>query len=151
MTGIAQNWEEGLRCGPCGQEIPLGAPVLYGRHPECYQADCKAVPDDPVAAAYAALEAGGRISMPKKHLLALAQAACAAPVRRPDKGQRGIRVYGRMAGWSAARVQQGLTLQEVCGLWLDALETGRTPPVSHEHLRMVAEAAAGAREGEAVV
>lgn len=49
--------------------------------------------------------------------------------------------YGRLPGWSAARVEQGLALDEVAGMWLDALDTGRTPPVSHGHLRMIAEAA----------
>jgi hypothetical protein len=142
---LAQNFEADLTCAGCGDPIGVGDPVLYGHHPACRRESGPQAQDDPVAAALAALEAGGRIALPKSCLRALALAACSDPVRHPDRGLKGVRWYGRLPGWSAERVERGLTLREACGLWLDALDTGRTPPVSHDHLRMITRAAEAAR------
>lgn len=142
---ISQNWEAGTVCPECGQEIAVGADMLYGRHPGCARRGDTT--DDPVAAASAILEAGGRVALAKKHLRALALSAALnagfQPVRHPDRGQRGVRWYARIPGWTAKRVDDGLSTPEICGMWLDALDIGRTPPVSHDHLRAVL-AAAGA-------
>lgn len=141
---ISQNWESGLTCSGCGEEIPVGADMLYGRHLACARKPPE-VAEDPLDAARAVLEAGGRVALAKKHLRALAALACEGlgqpAVRRPDRGKRGLRWYARCPGWSAERVDAGLSTLEVAGLWLDILETGRTPPVSHEHLRMLLDAA----------
>jgi hypothetical protein len=118
--------------------------MLYGRHLECARR-APEVAEDPVEAAQAVLDAGGRVALSKKHLRALAVLACErsglAAVRHPDRGQRGQKWYARIPGWSVSRVENGLTLPEVAGLWLDALDIGRTPPVSHEHLRILLDAA----------
>jgi hypothetical protein len=145
---LGQNWEQGLACTVCEQEILLGDPVLYGRHPACVRRADQG-PDDPVEAAAAALDAGGRIALPKRQLRALALLACerlgAEPVRRPDRGLRGVRWYARITGWTVARVEAGLSAPEISGLFLDALDVGRTPPVSHDHLRTLIDAASSAR------
>jgi hypothetical protein len=143
---LSQSWEPGALCPGCGEEIAVGAQVLYGRHPGCARrANGSAA--DPVAAAQAALDAGGRVAIAKPALRALALLACeksgAEPVRRPDKGQRGVRWYARIPGWSYARVEAGLSVPEISGLFLDALDVGRTPPVSHEQLRALIEAVSG--------
>lgn len=141
---LGQNWESGYVCPGCEQEIAVGAPVLYGRHPGCARKP-SAGPDDPVEAAQAALAAGGRVALPKKSLRALALLACERlgtdPVRRPDRGLHGVRWYARTPGWTASRVEAGLSVPEIAGLFLDALDVGRTPPVSHPHLRALIEAA----------
>src|SRR6266568_3903771 len=125
-------------------EIGVGAPVLYGRHPGCAR-PASSGPDDPVEAAVAALQAGGRIALPKRQLRALALLACQRlgtdPVRRPDRGQHGVRWYARITGWTASRVESGLSAPEIAGLFLDALDVGRTPPISHPHLRALITAA----------
>lgn len=141
---LGQNWESGVICPGCEREIAVGAPILYGRHPQCAR-KAPDGPEDPVEAALAALHAGGRVALPKKHLRALALLACErsgqAPVRRPDRGLHGVRWYARTPGWTAARVEAGLSAPEVSGLFLDALDVGRTPPISHDHLRLLIEAA----------
>lgn len=143
---LSQNWEPGAICPGCGQEVAVGAQVLYGRHPQCARRSDGA-PADPVAAAQAALDAGGRVAIAKPALRALALLACeragTEPVRRPDRGQRGVRWYARIPGWSYARVEAGLSVAQVAGLFLDALDVGRTPPVSHEQLRALISAASG--------
>jgi hypothetical protein len=143
---LGQNWEQGLVCPACETEIGIGAPILYGRHPGCVR-KADSGPDDPVQAALAALAAGGRVALPKKQLRGLALLACArlgaSPVRRPDRGLHGVRWYARITGWTAARVEAGLSAPEVAGMFLDALDVGRTPPVSHDHLRTLIEAATG--------
>lgn len=141
---LGQNWEQGLLCPACEKEIDVGAPVLYGKHPQCARKNT-AGPEDPVEAAIAAIAAGGRVAISKKHLRALAIRACeragADPVRRPDRGMHGVRWYGRITGWTAARVDAGLSVPEVAGMFLDALDTGRTPPISHAHLKALIDAA----------
>jgi hypothetical protein len=145
---LGQNWEQGLICPACGTEIGVGAPVLYGKHPGC--ARKQASPDGPVAAARAAIAAGGRVAIGKSSLRALCLLACEKtgeqPVRRPDKGQHGVRWYARIPGWTAARVEAGLSMAEVCGMFLDCLDTGRTPPISHAHLQALIDAASEGAE-----
>jgi hypothetical protein len=142
---LSQNWEPGITCPGCEQEIAVGAQVLYGRHLECARSKAGNGPADPVEAAQAALDAGGRVAIAKTQLRGLAVLACerlgAEAVRRPDRGLRGVRWYARIPGWLATRVEAGLSVPEIAGLFLDALDTGRTPPVSHEQLRMLVEAA----------
>ena len=141
---ISQNWEHGLPCAACGNEIAVGAQMLYGKHIECASGSRNG-PDDPVEAAEAALAAGGRVAIPKAQLRALAVLACQQtgqlPVRRPDRGRTGVRWYARTAGWTADRVAAGLDVPHIAGLWLDVLDGGRTPPVSHPHLQALIEAA----------
>ena len=142
---LGQNWEPGVTCPGCGREIGVGAQVLYGRHLDCARSRSNGGPADPVQAAQAALDAGGRVAIAKPALRALALLACerlgAEPVRRPDRGRHGVRWYARISGWSVARVEAGLTVPEVSGLFLDALDHGRTPPVSHAHLKALLGAA----------
>lgn len=141
---LGQNWEAGLACPVCEHEIGVGEPILYGKHPGCARKVTSA-PEDPVQAAQAALDAGGRVAITKKSLRALSLRACerlgTEPVRRPDRGQRGVRWYARVPGWSMARVEGGLSVPEISGLFLDALDVGRTPPISHEHLKLLIGAA----------
>jgi hypothetical protein len=144
---LGQNWEPGVICPGCGQEIAVGEQVLYGRHVACARTRANGATADPVAAAQAALNAGGRVAIAKPALRALALLACektgAEPVRRPDKGLRGVRWYARIPGWTPARVEAGLDVPQISGMFLDALDVGRTPPVSHEHLKTLIEAASG--------
>lgn len=137
---LGQNWESGLACPVCETEIAVGDPILYGKHPGCAR-KAPSGPEDPVQAAEAALAAGGRVAISKKALRALCLRASSQPVRRPDRGVHGVRWYARIPGWSAARVEAGLSVAEVSGMFLDALDVGRTPPVSHEHLRALIGAA----------
>lgn len=141
---LGQNWESGLACPVCELEIAVGDPILYGKHPGCAR-KAPSGPEDPVQAGQAALDAGGRVAISKKALRALSLQACqqlgADPVRRPDRGQHGVRWYARIPGWSAARVEAGLDVPQISGMFLDALDVGRTPPVSHEHLRALIGAA----------
>jgi hypothetical protein len=137
---LGQNWEQGLLCPACEQEIAVGAPVLYGKHPACVRRVSNGE-QDPVQAAQAAIAAGGRVAIAKKHLRDLCLLACAEPVRRPDRGQHGVRWYARIPGWTAARVEAGLDVPHISGMFLDALDTGRTPPISHDHLRALIQAA----------
>ena len=144
---LSQNWEPGISCPGCGDEIAVGAQVLYGRHLACARVKAGSGQADPVQAAQAALDAGGRVAIAKTALRALSLLACeklgSAPVRRPDRGLRGVRWYARIPGWTAARVDAGLSVPEVAGMYLDCLDTGRTPPVSHEHLRALLGAVSG--------
>lgn len=146
---LSQNWEPGITCPSCGQEIPVGTQVLYGRHLACARSRANGGPEDPVQAAQAALDAGGRVAIAKPALRALALQACskagAEPVRRPDRGLHGVRWYARISGWSAQRVQEGLTVPEIAGLFLDCLDHGRTPPVSHDQLQALIDAASTAK------
>jgi hypothetical protein len=90
----------------CELEIAVGDPILYGKHPGCAR-KAPSGPEDPVQAGQAALDAGGRVAISKKALRALSLQACqqlgADPVRRPDRGQHGVRWYARIPGWSAGR------------------------------------------------
>lgn len=137
---LGQNWEQGMCCPACGTEIGVGDPILYGKHPGCARKAASG-PEDPVQAAQAALAVGGRVALPKKALRGLCLAASAEPVRRPDRGMHGVRWYARIPGWSVARVEAGLTAPQIAGMFLDALDVGRTPPISHEHLKALIEAA----------
>ena len=137
---LGQNWESGLACPVCENEIGVGEPILYGKHPRCARKASDS-PEDPVQAAEAALAAGGRVAISKKALRGLCLAATPEPVRRPDRGLHGVRWYARIPGWSVARVEAGLSAPEVAGMFLDALDVGRTPPISHEHLKALIGAA----------
>lgn len=141
---LGQNWEAGLACPVCEHEIGVGEPILYGKHPGCAR-KASSGPEDPVQAAEAALAAGGRVAITKKALRGLCLRACerlgTAPVRRPDRGMRGVRWYARIPGWTVARVEAGLDVPQIAGMFLDCLDNGRTPPVSHEHLKLLIGAA----------
>jgi hypothetical protein len=155
---IQTCWEEGILCDACGQPIPFGQEMLYGKHLHCAHAQAEehqGVSGDLAAAlamAQEKLAAGGRLALSSRTLRILIRSACAHgadPVRRPDAGSRGP-WYGRMHGWTSRRVERGLSLPEVLGLWLDYMDSGRIPPLSHNHLRMVLAAASpeGAASGE---
>jgi hypothetical protein len=158
MVMIQTCWEEGVLCDACGQPILFGQEMLYGKHLSCAHDQAEAhqgVSGDLAGAIETArqkLATGGRLALSSRTLRILVRAACAHgidPVRRPDARGRGP-WYGRMHGWSARRVERGLSLPEVLGLWLDYIDSGRVPPLSHNHLRMVMAAASpeGAASGE---
>lgn len=140
-------WETGLACPSCGEEIILGEEMLYGRHLSCAR---QAAEDKHKTArgrtalevAVAQLEAGGRIMLSRAQLRDLVNQACQsglpfAPVRRPDKALGPMHWYGRITGWSPARVAAGLSAPEVAGLWLDYMDVGRTPPVKNRDLSAI--------------
>jgi hypothetical protein len=129
--------ETGITCDECEGEFTLGAEYLYfyGRklHQGCASADAAARREggsDPVAYARDILASGARVVLGRAQLRALVALAVAQglePVRKPDTGRQ--QWYGRMAGWSAARVKGGLAASEVAGMWLDFLDAGRMPPL----------------------
>lgn len=137
-------WESGLTCdaSDCGGEIPMGAEYLYwyGRklHPRCAARDAASrrasaeEDQDTLAVAQRLLEARSRVILNRSQLRDLVTLASAQdgfePVRRPDTGTR-CQWYGRLSGWSAARVKAGLSGPEVAGMWLDFMEIGRMPPL----------------------
>lgn len=134
-------WEAGLTCdgGECGAEFVLGDEIIYWYghklHPACARRDADSRRN--AAGAGSALEAartilgsGARVVLTRgqlREILASAQAAGIEAVRRPDTGR--LQWYGRLPGWSAARVHAGLPAAEVAGMWSDFLEAGRMPPL----------------------
>jgi hypothetical protein len=57
------------------------------------------------------------------------------PVHKPDIHDRMHPWFGRIAGWSRARVCGGcMTPQEIVGFWLDHLDVGRKPPLRRDAL-----------------
>lgn len=142
---MATARETGITCDECGGEFTLGEEYVYyyGRklHQRCASAaaaEHRSEDDDPVATARALLDSGARIVLSRAQLRALVATAVAQglePVRRPDSGRH--RWYGRMAGWSAARVGAGLSASEAAGLWLDFLDAGRMPPLRRSDLSVI--------------
>jgi hypothetical protein len=141
---LAQNWDAGAACRSCAKEIPLGADMIYRQHVACAQAGALArrhaagEGDDVVETARRRLAAKGRIVLTSRQLRQLIELSGVVPVRRPDLGAGRVEWYGRLKGWTAERVDAGLTAPEVAGLWLDHLDIGRQPPIRHQDLdRMV--------------
>jgi hypothetical protein len=135
-------WESGLTCDgdDCGEEFVLGEEILfwYGRklHPRCASQDAASRREaagedgDVLVVASRQLGAASRVILTRRQLRDLITLACDAgvePVRKPDTGRQVW--YGRMPGWSSARVQAGLAASEVAGMWLDFLDVGRMPPL----------------------
>jgi hypothetical protein len=149
-------WEAGLTCdaAACGQEFVLGDEILYwyGRklHPRCASQDAAgrrtAAGEDGSVLVIACrlLSAGTRVILTRRQLRDLITLACQCgiePVRKPDTGRHVW--YGRMHGWSAARVQAGLSAAEAAGMWLDFLDVGRMPPLRQADLSVIVEAMEG--------
>lgn len=134
--------ETGITCDGCTAEFTLGEEYLYfyGRklHQECASADAAArrvTDNDPVTEARELLASGARVVLSRaqlRELIGVAVASGLEPVRRPDTGRQ--QWYGRMAGWSKARVHAGLAASEVAGMWQDFLDAGRVPPLRHADL-----------------
>lgn len=147
-TSVA--WESGLTCDGCSTEFTLGDEFVYsyGRklHPRCARSDADArreaaEEDDTMAVARRLLDSGARIVLTRRQLRQLAaffSQAGGEPVRKPDTGRQ--QWYGRLPGWSAARVRAGLPAAEVAGMWLDFLEAGRMPPLRQVDLAVIIEA-----------
>jgi hypothetical protein len=136
---MLQNiWEPGTLCKGCKKEFGLGQEAIYGRCLDCAQGRAQAanVAVDAVTVAREKLATPGRLTLTPRQLRELVKLADLTPVRKPDAGKRLV-PYGRMAGWSAARVEAGLCPQEVVGLWLDFLDVGKVPPVRHADLEKV--------------
>lgn len=137
-------WETGITCPGCSTEIMVGADMLYGQHLACARKAAEnrrkvAGSQETLSAAQLTLQAGGRIMLTRTQLRALVTLACQSdpeftPVRRPDKGHGPMQWYGRITGWSPARVAAGLSAPEAAGLWLDYMDVGRTPPISRRDL-----------------
>jgi hypothetical protein len=140
-------WEAGLTCEAedCGGEFRLGEEIIYwyGRrlHQACASADAASrrqssgEDGNVMEAARSLLESGARVILTRRQLrdlTALAVAAGIEPVRKPDSGRQAW--YGRMSGWSAARVRAGLSAGEVAGMWSDFLDAGRMPPLRQRDL-----------------
>ncbi len=136
-------WESGLTCdGPeCGREFILGENILNFYGGKYHHLCARQLADEHRASAgesESAVEVAGRqVAAPGRVLLTRRQArdliAAArdrgvTPVHRPDPPSAGP-WYGRMRGWSAARVAAGLSAAEVAGMWLDFLDAGRLPPI----------------------
>ena len=149
-------WEPGLTCDSetCGQEFVLGEEFVYwyGRklHPRCASQDAASRREaagegcDVLAVALRQLGAGTRIILTRRQLRDLITLACSVgivPVRKPDTGRHTW--YGRMHGWSAARVAAGLSAAEVAGMWLDFTEIGRMPPLRQADLIVITDAMEG--------
>lgn len=149
----ATAWESGLTCDAtgCGGEFALGEEFLwfYGRklHARCAAADAAGRREasgedgDVLAAAARILASGERVILTRRQLRGLvaeAQGRGIQLVRKPDQGRH--QWYGRMHGWSAARVQAGLSAAEVAGMWSDFLDVGRIPPLRARDLSAVMEA-----------
>lgn len=136
---MLQNiWESGTRCKGCDKEFGLGEAAIYGRCLECARdrAETANAPADAVAVARGKLAVPGRLTLTAKQLRELVKLSGLTPVRKPDAGKR-LPLYGRMGGWSAARVAAGLSAEEAAGLWLDFLDVGKVPPVRHADLEKV--------------
>lgn len=129
--------ETGITCDECESEFVLGTEYLYfyGRklHQGCAAQDAAArrgTDQDAAAAAREILASGSRVVLSRSQLRSLVGSAVALglePVRKPDSGRR--QWYGRMPGWSAERVRNGLAASEAAGMWLDFLDAGRMPPL----------------------
>jgi hypothetical protein len=134
--------ETGITCEACEGEFVLGTEYVYfyGRrmHQGCASAEAASRRDadgDPVTAAREILASGARVVLSRAQLRALVAIAVAQglePVRKPDTGRQVW--FGRMAGWSSARVQAGLAASEVAGIWLDFMDAGRLPPLRRADL-----------------
>jgi hypothetical protein len=134
---MATARETGITCSECGGEFVLHEEYVYfyGRklHQSCASQEAAARRehgDDPVADARDILASGARVVLGRAQLRALVALAVSQglePVRKPDTGRQ--QWYGRMPGWSAARVKGGLAASEVAGMWLDFLDAGRMPPL----------------------
>lgn len=130
---ITTCWEPGTQCLECGVEFEYGEEMLHGRHPRCAQMRSQARDDSVADVAQLARERllmPGRLTFTARQLRQLVMLSGLTPVRKPDAGKR-VPLYGRMPGWSAARVNAGLDAPQVCGLWLDFLDVGKIPPVRH--------------------
>ncbi len=131
------------RCVPDASEE-----VLYGRCLSCAQKASRArreaasAPESVLSSAREQLSRPGRIVLGRREVRTLIELACSSPgfvpIRRPDK-RPATRWYARLAGWDVSRVENGLTAPEVAGFWLDFLDVGRAPPVSHENLARLIE------------
>ena len=129
--------ETGITCDECQGEFVLGTEYFYwyGRklHQSCASEAAAGQREDDHSAVEAArmiLAAGTRVVLSRAQLRALVAAAVEQglePVRKPDTGRQ--QWYGRMPGWSAARVKKGLAASEAAGMWLDFLDAGRMPPL----------------------
>jgi hypothetical protein len=135
---LTNIWETGTRCKGCDREFGLGEEAIYGRCLDCAKgrAETANAPADAVGIAREKLAAPGRLTLTPRQLRELIRLSVLKPVRKPDAGKR-LTPYGRMAGWSAARVAAGLSPEEVVGLWSDFLDMGKVPPVKHEDLEKV--------------
>lgn len=141
----AQARETGITCDECGNEFTLGEEYLYfyGRklHQGCASADATARREsdhDPVAEAREILASGSRVVLSRSQLRSLIGNAVARglePVRKPDSGRQ--QWYGRLPGWSAARVNAGLSASEVAGMWSDFIDIGRMPPLRARDLSVI--------------
>jgi hypothetical protein len=153
-TGTA--WEAGLTCDAddCGGEFGIGEDFLwfYGQklHARCASAaaagrrEASGEDGNVLEAAARILACGERVILTRRQLRGLIAEAAAwdvVPVRKPDQGRH--QWYGRMPGWSAARVQAGLTAGEVTGMWSDFLDVGRIPPLRARDLAVVMAAIGG--------
>jgi len=137
--------ETGITCEECQGEFIFGEEYLYfyGRklHQGCASADAAARREDgtdPVTVAREILEAGTRVILTRAQIRALVARAAELglePVRKPDSGRQ--QWYGKMPGWSAARVKGGLAASEVAGMWLDFVDAGRMPPLRGQDLAAV--------------
>lgn len=134
--------ETGITCEGCEGEFVLGTEYVYfyGRrlHQSCASQEAAArreTDDDPVTAAREILATGARVVLSRaqlRSLVALAVAQGLEPVHKPDTGR--MQWFGRMAGWSSARVQAGLAASEVAGMWQDFMDAGRLPPLRRADL-----------------
>jgi hypothetical protein len=139
---MATARETGITCDECGGEFTLHEEYVYYYGHKLHQA-CASVAaaehrsedDDPVEAARLLLESRARIVLSRAQLrvlVALAVDQGLEPVHKPDSGRH--KWYGRLGGWSAARVHAGLAASEVAGMWLDFLDAGRMPPLRRTDL-----------------
>jgi hypothetical protein len=143
--------ETGITCDQCKGEFALYEEYVYwyGRklHQRCASvaaAEHREEDDDPAVAARLLLESGARVVLSRSQLRSLIDLAVARglePVRKPDSGRQ--QWYGRMSGWSAARVKGGLAASEVAGMWLDFLDAGRMPPLRTADLSVLMDVADG--------
>ena len=156
-------WEPGLTCdaGECGGEFRIGEEIIYwyGQklHPACASAaaasrrQASGEDGDVMDAARALLSSGARVVLTRRqlrNLVALATAAGVQPVRKPDSGRQ--QWFGRMPGWSTARVRSGLSAAEVAGLWSDFMDVGRLPPLRSRDLSEIMAAISGSNQAEIV-
>lgn len=142
---MATARETGISCDQCGTEFVLHEEYVYyyGRklHQSCASTEAagrRGDGTDPVTEAREILAAGARVVLNRAQLRALVALAAAQglePVHKPDTGRQ--QWYGRMAGWSAARVHAGLAASEVAGMWLDFLNAGRMPPLRTSDLSVI--------------
>jgi hypothetical protein len=117
--------------------------MLYGKHPGCARSAAQdrrsaaREDEDVVQVAQSRLDARGRIILTGRQLRELITRSGVEPLRRPDKSRTPGGWYSRMTGWSAERVEAGLSAAEAAGLWLDHLDVGRQPPIRHADLQAV--------------